>query len=88
MLRIRASALSTLAKILLHILYFSWYFELSGPEVIMVFFMLNSAEHEISTVLKSKMLKKGMSCFQSLKYFFMLTHVKMPIIVVTCMLYL
>ena len=44
------------------------------PEVIKLFFMLNSTEHEISTahkkLIKTKMLKNNeFSCFQTLRCF-------------------
>ena len=55
------------------------------PEVIKLFFMLNSTEHEISTAhIKNKMLtNEDVSCFKSLMYvvFIMLINVKMPTIV-------
>ena len=40
----------------------------SGPEVIKLFFMLNSTEHEISTALKNKIpTNKKVYCFEFLR---------------------
>ena len=36
-----------------------------GPEVIKLFFMLNSTEHEISFAHKNKNVEKDFSCFKT-----------------------
>ena len=52
------------------ILMLNFFFQkkyLSGPKVIH-FFMLNSTEHDISNILKTKIpTKKEVSCFKSLR---------------------
>ena len=54
----------------------------SGPEVIKIFFMLNSIEHEVSIADKNIMLKKTFSAFKlSDVVLNMLIYVKMPPIV-------
>ena len=52
-----------------------------GPEVIKLFFMLNSAEHEILTAhikLKYRQIKKFLALSLSYVVFIMLKNVKMP----------
>ena len=40
----------------------------TGPKVIKLFFMLNSTEHEIQQLIKTKMpTNKEVSCFKSLR---------------------
>ena len=52
-----------------------------GPEVLKLFFMLNSAGHEISTAhikLKYRQIKKFLALSLSYVVFIMLKNVKMP----------
>ena len=76
--------ISCAVQTLLYMLCFTWYFELSDPEVIKqsLFSCSTQLSMKFQLLLKSKMLNnKNMSCFQILKCIFMPTNVKMTTIV-------